>query len=222
MTTRPGSGSGEHDGAGVRAARRGRRLWRDASIHSPRGVTAIELIFTLATTVTVAAVSIAETTSAVDELRTAMAARYVAGLIGSARLDAVRRAGAVALRFEPDGDDFVYTPVEDGNGNGVRTAEIRDGVDFMRGPGERLRDRFADVRFELGAGIPDADGDYVAGDGVRIGSSRLLTLSADGTATSGTLYIRGRRAQYAVRVLGATGRTRMLQYSPGNRVWLSR
>ena len=37
-------------------------------------------------------------------------------------------------------------------------------------------------------------------------------MSADGTATSGTLYVRGRRVQYAVRVLGVTGRTRMLQY----------
>ncbi len=36
-------------------------------------------------------------------------------------------------------------------------------------------------------------------------------MSADGTATSGTLYVRGRKGQYAVRVLGVTGRTRMLQ-----------
>jgi hypothetical protein len=71
-------------------------------------MTAIELIFTLATTVTVAAVSIAQTTSAVDELRTAMAARYLAGRIGAARLDAVRRATSVALRFEAAGEDYVY------------------------------------------------------------------------------------------------------------------
>ena len=206
--------------AGARALP-GRR--RSSSVfNGQRGVTAIELMFAVAISMTVAAVSIAQTTSAVDELRTAMAARYVAGRIGAARLDAVRRGTSVALRFELAGDDYVYTPVEDGNGNGVRTLDIRAGVDRPLGVAERLRDKFADVRFELGAGVPDADGDNVAGDGVRLGSSRLLTLSADGTATSGTLYIRGRRAQYAVRVLGATGRTRMLQYSPGNRLWLSR
>ena len=74
------------------------------------------------------------------------------------------------------------------------------------------RDKFPGVHFELMPGVPDADGEGGTGeDGVRIGSARLLTMSADGTATSGTLYIRGRRGQYAVRVLGVTGRTRMLQ-----------
>ena len=33
-------------------------------------------------------------------------------------------------------------------------------------------------------------------DGVRIGSARILTMSPSGTATSGTLYLQGRRAQY--------------------------
>jgi hypothetical protein len=59
-------------------------------------------------------------------------------------------------------------------------------------------------------------------DGVRIGTAGILSMISDGTATSGTLYIRGRRRQYAVRVLGVTGRTRVLQYSPGDRSWIGR
>ena len=47
-------------------------------------------------------------------------------------------------------------------------------------------------------------------------------MSPDGSATSGTLYVQGRRAQYAVRVLGATGRTRVLVYNPGMRQWTAR
>ena len=39
--------------------------------------------------------------------------------------------------------------------------------------------------------------------------------------TSGTVYVRGRRSQYAVRVLGATGRTRLLHYHTGQRAWVS-
>jgi len=219
--TRPGLDRCDWSVAGARALRVRRRSLLHVLV-AQRGVTAIEVLFAVATSMTLAAVSIAQTSTVVDELRTAVAARYVAGRIGAARLDAVRRGTSVALRFELAGDDYVYTPVEDGNGNGVRTPEIRAGVDRALGAAERLRDKFADVRFELGSGVPDADGEDVAGDGVRIGSSRILTLSADGTATSGTLYIRGRRAQYAVRVLGTTGRTRMLQYSAGNRLWLSR
>jgi hypothetical protein len=91
------------------------------------------------------------------------------------------------------------------------------------GPFERLCDRFPDVRFELMPGVPDADGQAGTGtDGVRIGTARILSMSSDGTATSGTLYIRGRRQQYAVRVLGVTGRTRVLQYLPGDRSWIGR
>ena len=59
-------------------------------------------------------------------------------------------------------------------------------------------------------------------DGVRIGTAKILTMSADGTATSGTLYLQGRRAQDAVRVLGATGRTRVLKYDTGRRTWINR
>jgi hypothetical protein len=117
----------------------------------------------------------------------------------------------------------MYAPYEDGNGNGVRTAEISAGIDRRLGPYERLGDKFPGVRFQLAPEAADADGHSGTGsDGVRIGSPRLLTIGVDGTATSGTLYVRGRKGQYAVRVLGVTGRTRMLQYSAGDRTWLSR
>ena len=42
-----------------------------------------------------------------------------------------------------------------------------------------------------------------------------------GTASSGTLYLRGRDgSEYAVRVLGATGRTRVLRYEAITRTWV--
>jgi hypothetical protein len=190
---------------------------------SERGRSLLEVLLVLATSLTMGALTVALTSSAVDEMRTAVAARYVAGRIGSTRIDAVKRSSAVALRFEAVGGDYMYAPFEDGNGNGVRTAEIRSGIDRPVGPYERLSDKFPGVHFELAPGVPDADGQAGTGaDGVRIGSARLLTMSVDGTATSGTLYVRGRRGQYAVRVLGVTGRTRMLQYSAGDRTWLSR
>jgi hypothetical protein len=41
------------------------------------------------------------------------------------------------------------------------------------------------------AGVPEVDGapDTANGDGIRIGSARILTLGANGTATAGTLYV---------------------------------
>jgi prepilin-type N-terminal cleavage/methylation domain-containing protein len=188
------------------------------------GLTLIELMLTLAIGATVTGIAIPLANDAIDEIRTASAARYIATRIGSVRLDAVRHSQATALRFEvADGGEYRFTPMADGNGNGVRSTEIRDGTDQAVGPPERLCEKFAGVSFGLMAEAPDADGQWGTGEeGVRIGSARILTMSSDGTATSGTLYIRGRRSQYAVRILGVTGRTRVLHYQPQTRTWISR
>jgi type II secretory pathway pseudopilin PulG len=194
------------------------------------GATLLELLFALAVTSTLAGMATPAIADALDEMRTAAAARYIAARIGSARLDAVRHSQATALRFElspavADGrdQDYAFAPIVDGNGNGVRSTEIRQGIDRAAGPSETLCEKFPGVRFELMPTAPDADGVRNTGnDGVRVGSAGILTMSPDGTATSGTLYIRGQRSQYAVRVLGVTGRTRMLQYQAGNGSWINR
>jgi len=103
---------------------------------------------------------------------------------------------------------------------------LLDGLEPERDAG-RSPDRQAEARRSgewptrwHDAGVPDVDGDHSAmSDGVRIGTSRILTLGPDGTATSGTLYVRGRRGQFAVRILGATGRTRVLRFDPASGQW---
>lgn len=184
------------------------------------GFTLLELLFSIAVGVAITTISIPTTTRIVDEVRAAGAARYVASRIMRIRLEAVRQSRVVALRFVKDGDDYTYTPYADGNGNGIRTADIQDGIDQPLGPPERIGDKFAGVRFVLEEGLPDVDGAKSTDpDGVRIGKSGILTMGRDGTATSGTLYLRGRGGQYAVRVLGATGRTRVLVFEIGAGTW---
>jgi type II secretory pathway pseudopilin PulG len=183
----------------------------------------IELLLAVALIVVLGGLAVPMMTTAVDDIRTASAARYLSGRIMQGRMDAIRRSCAVALRFQPGTPDYSFGAYADGNGNGVRAADIRSGVDRAVGPALQLRDTFAGVHFGLAAGLPDADGAPGGGtDGVRIGTARILTMSPDGTATSGTLYVQGQHAQYAVRVLGATGRTRVLKYDTGVRTWISR
>jgi len=183
----------------------------------------IELVFVIAVMAAVAGVAIPLTGDALDNARTCSAARYVAGQVVSSRMDAVNRSRAVALRFEPSTTDYRIARYVDGNGNGVRASEIRSGIDRPDGTAKRIGDDFPNVRFGLAEGLPDADGLRGTGtEGVRIGLARILTMSPDGTATSGTLYLQGRRAQYAVRVLGATGRTRVLQFERGSQTWINR
>jgi hypothetical protein len=138
-------------------------------------------------------------------------------------MTAIRRSTRIGVRFQAAaGGEYRFAAYVDGNGNGVRAGDIAAGVDAELAPAQRLRDRFSGVSFGLVPGVPDVDGEDGIADGVRIGISRILTLGPDGTATPGTLYVRGRRAQYAVRVLGATGRIRLLAFDSGRRQWMPR
>ncbi len=86
-----------------------------------------------------------------------------------------------------------YATYADGDADGVSAADIRRGVDRRLTPDERLGDLFPGVAFALPDDVPDV-GQTRGGAGrdpVRIGRSRILTFTPIGTATSGTLYVRG-------------------------------
>jgi hypothetical protein len=190
---------------------------------SDAGFTLVEILFTLVLATTVVSVAVPSTRDAIDELRTATAARYLAGRLGDARISAVARSACVGLRFEASGSDYRFGAYVDGNGNGVRSLDITVGVDLPVGTKEALKDKFPGVSFGLMQGYPDADDAGGTGsDGVRIGTAKIATMSPDGTATAGTIYLHGSRSQFAVRILGTTGRLRVLQYNPKSRTWLER
>jgi type II secretory pathway pseudopilin PulG len=186
------------------------------------GYSFIELVFALSLIATLAGLAVPVVSGTIDQLHTSGAARHLAARIAATRLDAVRRSSTVALRFERQGTDYAFAPFLDGNGNGVRTLDISSGIDRSLGPSERLSDQFGNTFFGLLPGIPDIDGGTPSSDGVRIGSSLLLSVSPNGSSTSGTLYVHGRRSQYAVRILGATGRARFFRYDTGARAWITR
>ena len=188
------------------------------------GLTLIELLFVVALVSTLIAIALPLTADALDRQRCASAARYLAGRVYLARMEAVKRSTNVGIKFDAVDADYKFTTYVDGNGNGIRTLDIRLGIDVSLTSEERLSYTFAGVRFGLMPGVPDVDGDAhsAGGDGVRIGAARILTLGSNGTATAGTLYVHSRKEQFAVRIFGVTGRTRVLHYHTGERRWVSR
>ena len=186
------------------------------------GYSLIELLFVIGLFGVLAGIAVPVTTTAIDEMRAAGAARFLAGRLAAARLDAVRRSSTTALRFDSVGADYTFRMFLDGNGNGLRNADIASGVDRPLGRAERLREHFADTAFGLLPGTPDLDGARGNTDGVRVGATSLLSVSPNGSSTSGTLYVHSRRSQYAVRVLGATGRVRVFRYDRGAGRWITR
>jgi prepilin-type N-terminal cleavage/methylation domain-containing protein len=187
-----------------------------------RGMSLIELLFVVAITTTLVAVAIPVSTSTMDDFRARSAARYFGQQIARLRVEAVKRSSFVGLRFVPNGADYNFATYTDGNGNGIRSADITAGADPRVSGPEALAWNFPGVRFGIAPGVPDADNQAVTStDGVRIGSARILSLSPNGSATPGTLYITSAHgAQYAVRVLGATGRARVLKFDRTKSQWI--
>src|SRR5687767_20589 len=169
-----------------------------------------------------AAIPLAHTS--VDRSRAAGAASYVAGRMALARFEAVRRSAHVAIRFIAQPDGYWLQSYVDGNRNGVLTRDIALGLDAPIAAGERLDYHFSGVEFGIQPNVTGIDpGPFNASDPIQIGSSTLLSFSPTGSSTSGTLFIRGLRGhQFAVRVLGATGRTRILEFNFGAGTWLER
>jgi len=195
-----------------------RTLHADAS----RGYTLIDLLLAMTTMATLAGLVVPLASGAVDDLRAAGGARHMAARIATIRLDAVRRATTVSLRFERQGTDYAFTTFLDGNGNGVRAADIATGLDRPLGIADRLRNHFPGVSFGLLPGVPDLDGGMASTEGVRIGATPFLSTAPNGSCTSGTLYVHGRRRQYAIRILGATGRVRLFAFENGARRWIQK
>lgn len=156
-----------------------------------------------------------------DEYRTSGAARYLAGRIARARIEAVARSANVALQFVTAGPTYEFAAFADGNGDGVRTRDITHGVDPRLTPPERLADNFPGVDFGVLASVPAIEGGSLppGSDPIRLGSANLLSCSPAGTSSSGTLYVRGRSVQFAVRVYGDTGRVRLFRYDARAGQW---
>ena len=57
-------------------------------------------------------------------------------------------------------------------------------------------------------------------DPVKLGASNILTFTAIGSSSSGSLYVLGRSgAQYVIRIFGDSGKTRVLKFDRQTHHW---
>jgi len=160
------------------------------------------------------AVVIPQTLSTIERSRGFAAARYLASRMALARAQAVSRSTTLALRFVAGPSGVTISVIQDGNGNGVRARDIDLQIDRQIDAPVMLGELFPGVEIGLPPQTPGSDP-------VQFGVSNLLSFTSHGTASSGSLYILGRDGtQWVVRVLGATGRTRVLRYVPASNEWV--
>lgn len=123
------------------------------------------------------------------------------------------RSTHVALLFDEDAPEVSFQMFADGNGNGVRSADITAGIDRPLDTAIHLSDLFP--------GVAIAVSGSAGTDPVRLGSTSLLSFTPLGTSTAGSIYVRGRDgSQFVIRVLGTTGRARIQRYIEHLRTWV--
>jgi Tfp pilus assembly protein FimT len=178
---------------------------RRPGTRSDRGTTLVELLFALGLFLVLSAMTVPQLLVGIDRARARAAARFVAARLALARSQAVARSATVALRFTAEQGVLSFVVYADGNGNGVRAAEIASGQDAVLDGPVSVSRVFPGVTVES----------------VSFGASGIVSFTPAGTATPGSIYLRGRDGvEYAVRVFGATGRTRVLRYDVATRAFV--
>jgi type II secretory pathway pseudopilin PulG len=190
---------------------------------SARGVALIDVLCSVAVLAILAAVSVPNVAGSLERERAVVGAHALAGYVQRARFEALKRVTPVGLQVVISGDRARVTLYADGNGNGVLQRDIAAGIDSAISGAEWLDQHAPGVSLRINQVAPDIGGGAALRPGdnpVRIGQSSLLVFSPFGSSTSGTLYVAGARGpQLAVRVYGATGRTRLLIFNPISQRW---
>jgi len=196
---------------------------RTASRRGEAGTSLIEALLAAAVAVTVGAASVPSLLGQRDSLHAAGAARHVAALVHATRTESLKRGVHVALVFQRSGRDFRFAMFADGNYDGVRSADIVAGIDRQVSAWMVIGDQFPRSAFGIVPGVTDPEsGAALAGSPLKLGGSNVLSFGPAGGATSGTIYLRGPATQqYAVRLLGSTGRSRLLRFDFRERRWIA-
>lgn len=184
------------------------------------GVAMVEVLVVAVLVVSMVGMAVPFTTQAADAIEARNAAGFLAGRIRAARQQAVAQNHAVAVVFDQRQGEWAFRLCTDGNDNGVRRADIASGRDVCETEPQRVSDVFPGIRLALAPHVPEIDGGTGPSEGVRFGTAAMSSCSAIGHCSPGTLYLRSAHGQqFAVRVAGVTGRTRVLRFDSGQRRW---
>ncbi len=149
--------------------------------------------------------------------------RSVSMLMVRARLLALRTGQPHGVVFRQDADGWRCFVAHDGNGDGSITSRaIASGRDPIDGEILDLEDGPARLAL-LPCPIPDPGGSgwlERRDDPIRAGRGDIITFTPSGTASPCSVYVSdGRDHMLVLRVIGATGRVRSLQWRRGWPEW---
>lgn len=185
---------------------------------SAAGLSLIEVLLALSLAMAAAGAAVPALLEINRAMKLRAATAFVSGYLQHARLTAVTRSRPIGVRFLSVNGDYSIGSFADGNGNGIRTADIAAGIDLVIDREQPLAARCPSVRIARLAGVPDVNG-VAGGDAVRFGASGIATFDAGGSSSSGSVYLTDGRTQIAVTVTPATGRVRVRRWDARLRIW---
>jgi prepilin-type N-terminal cleavage/methylation domain-containing protein len=187
---------------------------------SDDGVSLIELLVVLVLSSLLVAIGLPGTKAVIDAGQARQAAGFVASRLRTAKHHAVFQTASEGLVFDVSGGRWTFRICRDGNGNGLRRRELSAGPDdCIEGP-YAIETLFPKVTVAVDGSLRGPGGEPGNDDPVRFGRSDIASFSPEGTATAGSLYLRSALGvQYAVRVAGMNGRTRVLRFDPATGTW---
>lgn len=185
---------------------------RNNLVRRNRGLSMVEAVLVVAVVAVIAAAAL----PGLDAIHRAAALRAASsqlkGLLYRCRADAVmnRRATAAVFDRRPDGSWRCFIAV-DGDGDGIRSRDIRALVDPVVGEVLHFESGGAGLGILQGEFVPDPSGrGRLRGDlsdPVRAGRGNMITFTPRGTASPASIYLTDHRSRMRVlRVYGGTGR----------------
>lgn len=170
-----------------------------------------ELLVVLSIAMLLFAGALPRIAATLHEQRLHGAANHLRALFRQIRARAAAEARYIGVVFDEVDGEPVYSIVVDGNGNGIRRADIRRGIDTRIREPYRLSETFPGVRY---GSLPAGATPFFPG--LRIGRSKIVSFSPIGGSTSGTLFLSNQYGLlYCVVVLGSTSRVRVARYRGG-------
>lgn len=194
-----------------------------AAAHAERGLTLTETLAVLATMAFILTLSIPSLGHMHRAAQMRSAAQQVAGLLVRCRARAILNQRTTGVVFERTGGWRCYVAV-DGDGDGIRRADLTSGIDQAVGTVVPLRTGAPGLGILAGEPVPNPSGRGRLGgnldDPVRAGRGDIISFTPGGTATPSSVYFTDHdRRMLALRVVGATGRVRTMTWRSGMEKW---
>jgi type II secretory pathway pseudopilin PulG len=192
-----------------------------------RGTSLFELLVVLLILALIFALSVPALSDLLAEEGLATAAREVFAILSAAQARAVFQGADVGVKWISSGGDLVLSVYQDGNGNGVTTADIKKGVDRLVAGPYWLRGKYPGISFSFVPGFDGLDpggapiGDLT--DPLRFGRSDICSFSPVGKASPGSVYLSNKKhRQAAVRVTPANAKIQIFTWHGKSLKWIKR